>query len=85
MRESLGEVPAGNAAAASLVALRGGTASAADWARVESWLTEASKRQPQQSLFLVNLADLRDIQGRYAERRRCIGRCWSATLATWSP
>ena len=58
------------AASASLVALRGGSASADDCRRVEQWLTDAMQRDTEkqrQLLFMVNLADLRDIQGRYAE------------------
>src|SRR5262249_33065070 len=55
------------AAAASLVALRGGSPGAEECQRVEKWLTTAQESNPQQVLFLVNLADLRDIQGRYTE------------------
>jgi tetratricopeptide (TPR) repeat protein len=59
--------PAEEVANAAVTALHGAPAPAEHFRRVERWLAEARARDPKSVPLLVCLADLRDLQGRYAE------------------
>lgn len=59
--------PPEQAARASVAALRADKPSDAQFRRVEEWLYAAIQKAPQSLFYLLRLAELRDLQGRYTD------------------